>query len=144
MATKQVCIEIACPIKDVFEFVSEIENLNKWTPVIVNTWALQGTPPELGSRYMVKARIAGRTMEIPSEVIGFEKNKLFAYRSLGSMGYDNEITFETTDTGTRMTECIQMPSSGGLAAFLTPLKIAIAGRSHAKSQAVLKELLESG
>lgn len=144
MATAQVSVEIERPLTEVFEFVAAIENLPKWTPVIVDTWPLTGTPPEPGSTYMVRAHVMGRTMEIPSEVTGFEKDRLFAYRSEGAMGYENTVTFEQTQSGTRMTERIDMPSPGGLAGLLTPLKLFVSRRSHGKSQQVLKQLLEAG
>lgn len=144
MATTEISISVDRPIEEVFAYVVAIEKLHEWTPVIQEAWPVSGNPPEQGSTYIVKARVMGRSMEIPSEVVGYEPNRLFAYRSSGFLAYTDTITFEQTDAGTTMTERIDMRSSGGLARLLDPLKLAISRRSHRTNQKLLKSLLEGG
>ena len=75
MATTEISITVERPVEEVFAYVVAIENLSEWTPVILDSWPLEGNPPEVGSTYIVKAELMGKTMEIPSEVIGYEPNR---------------------------------------------------------------------
>lgn len=144
MATTEISITVDRPIEEVFAYVVAIEKLHEWTPVIQAAWPVTGTPPEQGSTYIVRAQVMGRTMEIPSEVVGYEPNRLFAYRSSGFLNYTDTITFEQTAAGTRVTEHLDMRSNGGLSRLLDPIKLAVSRRSHQTNQRLLKSLLEEG
>ena len=144
MATAEISILVERPIEEVFAYVVAIENLYEWTPVILDSWPLSGNPPEVGSTYMVKAEIMGKTMEIPSEVLAYKPNLLYAYKSYGSLAYEDTITFEEMETGTLVTEHINMKSERRLSRVLDPLKLIISKRSHRKNQQLLRNILESG
>lgn len=142
MASTEISITVERPVEEVFAYVVAIENLHEWTPVILDSWPLSGNPPEVGSTYMVKAQIMGKTMEIPSEVTGYEPNRLYAYRSYGSLAYEDTITFQQAEAGTLVTEHIDMKSEGRFSRLLDPLKLIISKRSHQKNQQLLKTILE--
>ena len=144
MPTTEISITVERPIEEVFAYVVAIENLHEWTPVILDSWSLAGNPPEVGSTYMVKAEFMGKTMEIPSEVTGYEPNQLYAYKSHGSLAYEDTITFQETEAGTLVTEHINMKSKGRLSRLLDPFKLIISKRSHQKYQQLLKTILEAG
>lgn len=144
MATARISVTVKRPLEEVFAYVVAIENLHEWTPVILDSWPLSGNLPEVGSTYMVKAEFMGRTMEIPSEVTGYEPNRLYAYKSYGSLAYEDTITFQETEAGTLVTEHIDMKSEGRFARLLDPLKLIISKRSHQKNQQLLKSILEGG
>ena len=144
MAATKISIKVKRPIEEVFTYVVGLDNLSEWTPVILDSWPLSGNYPEVGSTYMVKAQFMGKTMEIPSEVVGYEPNRLYAYRSNGSLAYVDTISFQKTETGTLVTEHINMKSEGRFSRLLDPLKLIISKRSHKKNQRLLKEILEGG
>ena len=144
MTNAEISITIKRPIEEVFAYVVAIENLHKWTPVILDSWPVSGNLPEVGSTYMVKAEFMGKTMEIPSEVVGYEPNQLYAYKSYGSLAYEDTITFRETEAGTLVTEHIDMKSEGRFSRLLDPLKLIISKRSHQKNQQLLKDILEGG
>ncbi len=142
MPAAEISITVQRPLEEVFAYVAAIENLAEWTPVILDAWPLAGRPPEVGSTYMVKAEIMGKTMEIPSEVTGYEPNRLFAYKSHGFLTYEDRITFQETAAGTLITESIDMKSDRPLLRVLDPLKLLISRRSHRQNQQMLKAILE--
>ena len=67
MATAEISILVERPIEEVFAYVVAIENLHEWTLVILDSWPLSGNPPEVGSTYMVKAEIMGRSAGIQTK-----------------------------------------------------------------------------
>ncbi len=142
MATAKISITVERPIEEVFAYVVHMDNLPEWTPVILDSWPLSGNYPEVGSTYMVKAQFIGNTMEIPSEVVGYEPNRLYAYQSHGSLAYVDTISFQETETGTLVTEHINMKSKGRFSRLFDPLKLIISKRSHQKNQRLLKKILE--
>jgi len=144
MATADLSVTIERPIEEVFAYVVAIENLHEWTPVIQDSWPLSGNPPEVGSTYMVKAQVMGITMEIPSEVTGYKSNWLYAYKSYGTLAYEDTITFQETEAGTIVTEHLNMRSEGWFSRLLDPLKLIISKRSHRENQQLLKTVLEDG
>lgn len=142
MADSEISITVERPVEEVFAYVVAMENLHEWVPVILDSWPVSGNYPEVGSAYIVKARFMGNTMEIPSEVVGYEPNRLFAYKSYGFLTYVDTITFQETETGTSVTEHIDMKAEGWFARLLDPLKLIISKRSHQKNQQLLKAILE--
>lgn len=144
MANAKISIVVERPVEEVFTYVVDRDNLNEWVPVILDSWPVSGNYPEVGSTYMVKARFMGNTMEIPSEVVGYESNRLFAYKSYGFLTYVDTMTFQETSAGTLVTEHLDMKSEGRFSRLLDPLKLIISKRSHQKNQQLLKAILEGG
>ena len=144
MAKTEISIRVNKPIEEVFAYVVDMDNLKEWVPVILNSWAVSGNYPAVGSTYIVEARVMGNTIEIPSEVVGYEPKRLFAYKSYGFLTYVDTMTFQKTDSGTLMTEQLDMKSEGRFSRLLDPIKLIISKRSHQKNQKLLKSLLEGG
>lgn len=142
MPDTEISIMVERPVAEVFSYVVDRENLNEWVPVILDSWPVSGNYPEAGSRYMVKAQFLGKTMEIPSEVVDYEANRLFAYKSYGFLTYVDRMTFQETESGTLVTEQIKMKSEGLFSRLLDPLKLILSKRSHRKNQQLLKGILE--
>ncbi len=143
MPTAKVSIQIDRPLEEVFEYAIAIDKLHEWVPVILEAWATSGNPPETGATYTVKAQLGGRTMEIPSVVVGFEPNQLYAYRSYGFLTYTDTMTFQETNNGTLVTELLDFSSSGLFERLLDPIKLLISKNSHTRNQKLLKSILES-
>ena len=144
MPKTEISIHIERPLEDVFAYIVAMENLHEWVPVILESWPVSGNYPEVGSTYLVKARVMGNTMDIPSEVVAYEPNRLFAYKSYGFLTYVDTVTLQETETGTLVTEHIDLKSEGTFARLLDPLKLVISRRSHQENQKLLKSILEDG
>ncbi|MGB3715032.1 MAG: hypothetical protein WA996_11445 [Candidatus Promineifilaceae bacterium] len=85
----------------------------------------------------------GRFMEIPSEVVTNEPNQSYAYQAGCSMPYMSVKVFEETETGTLVTERIEMESEVLLSRLLDPITLNASKRSHQKNLEQLKAMLES-
>lgn len=136
-------ITVERPINEVFDYVADIERLPQWVPVIQRARPTSPDMTKVGATYLVTAQVMGRTMEIPSEITGYEANRLYAYRSYGSLAYEDTMHFEETGTGTLITEQIEMASAGRLAQLLDSLKMIVSKSSHKKNLELLKKTLES-
>ena len=143
MPTAEISITIDQPVSDVFAYVVDLERMPEWVPVIQEARPISRDMTRIGATYMVNARVMGKEMEIPSEVVGYETDRLYAYRATGAMAYVDTMTFEETETGTRVTDRIVMESEGGFARLLDHLKLMISKRSHQKNLALLKANLEA-
>ncbi len=134
MASATLSVTVERPLEEVFDYIVDNENLKEWVPVILDSWAVSGNMPEAGSRYIVKAQLMGRTMEIPSEVLEYIPNQLYAYKSYGFLTYEDTMTFQETDSGTLVTEHLNMKSEGRFMRLLDPFKLLLSKRSHQKNQ----------
>jgi len=143
MATAVLNITINRPVEEVFAYVVDINSLHEWNGVIEDSWPIAGKPDDVGSTYMVKANIMGKIMEIPSEVVGYEPNRLYAYRAEGSMPYVDTKHFEATPQGTRITEHIVMQSEGRIAQLIDGIKLSISKRTHQQNLETLKSIMEN-
>lgn len=142
MATAEISIQIERPVEEVFAYAIDVGRLAEWNEVIQDSWPTSGDQSKVGATYVVKARIMGKVMEIPSEVVGYEPNRLYAYHSKGSLSYVDAKIFEKTETGTLVTERIEMNSEGTFSRLLDPIKLSISKRSHQKNLELLKAVLE--
>lgn len=142
MPVTEINIPINQPVEEVFEYAVDVDRLKEWNVVIQDSWMTSGAQTEVGSTYIVKAKIMGQVMEIPSEILAYEHNRLFTYRAGGSMPYASTKFFEETEYGVRITERLEMEREGRLSRLLSPIMLRISKRSHQKNLELLKEKLE--
>lgn len=143
MPSTELKITVQRPIDEVFDYVADIERLSEWVPVIQGARPTSENMTQTGATYVVTARVMGRTMEIPSELVGYEPDRVYAYRSYGSLAYKDTMVFEETETGTLIRERIEMSSEGRLARLTDYLKLMVSKSSHKKNLVLLKRILES-
>lgn len=143
MLSAELSITVARPISEVFAYVADIERLPEWVPVIQRAEPTSADMNQVGATYVVTARFMGRTMQIPSEIVGYEPNRLYAYRAYGSMAYQDTMVFDQTEQGTLIKEHIVMASTGRLARLVDSLKIMVSKSSHKKNLQLLKQILET-
>jgi len=142
MASAELTITIERPVEEVFAYVADIKHLPEWVDVIQDSWPTADDLTEVGSTYVVKAKVMGQTMEIPSEVVGYESNHVYAYQSKGMLSYVDTMIFEETENGTLLTERIIMESEGRFARLIDAIKLNISVRSHQKNLEMLRARLE--
>lgn len=142
MSSAEINIVINRPLEEVFAFAVDINRLKEWNPVIQDSWQISGGDTEVGTTYIVKAKVMGRTMEIPSEVVQIELNRRYAYRSSGFPAYLSIKSFEKVKEGTLISERIVMDRRGLLSRLISRLMLPISKRSHAANLEELKKVLE--
>ena len=92
------------PVDDAFAFVQDFRNAARWDPQVTVAEKVTPGPIEVGSRFVLRSRFLGMTIQLPYTMVELEtnrrlvlagKNWLFTYR--------DEITFASEGEGSRLT-----------------------------------------
>jgi uncharacterized membrane protein len=76
-------VDIRAPAEHVFELVCSPERLPEWNVSVKHARrATPGQPVCLGSRAICSGQLLGQTLESETEVVGFERPRLFATRAI--------------------------------------------------------------
>jgi hypothetical protein len=116
-------IVLACPVADVFEFLSLPANLVEVTPPEFNMHLVEG--PErlvVGARIVLQGRRWGFSQRVVSRISALEPNRLLVDEQVEGLfkKWVHSHRLEEIPGGTRMTDTIEFePPSGVLGLFLT-------------------------
>ena len=108
-------IVIARSAEDLYDLVSDITRMGRWSPVCKDCWWDEGTGPAVGAWFTGRNELPERTWETRSEVVVADRGREFAFIVNGSStrwGY----LFSAVDGGTRVTESWEF-LPGGVAMF---------------------------
>jgi len=131
------------PIDEVFEFVSDVENIRLWQSSIIEGRQTSSGPLGVGTTIITISRYLGLRIESEWEVIEYEPNKKYVAKSLSGRGQTKgSWSFESVANGTRVDLVAEMGLSG-LFRIAEPLLKIIGQRETEKEFAALKELLEA-
>ncbi len=116
-------VEINRPVEEVFDYVSNVENIPVWAGPPIEVHKDDGPGPvKEGDRFSYTAKFLGRRYETPFEVTSHEPNRRLSYRGTGGPISSQEWThtFEETPTGTtRYTQVVEGEPGGFLQAGWT-------------------------
>ncbi|HEX3707120.1 MAG TPA: SRPBCC family protein [Mycobacteriales bacterium] len=77
----QVSTEIACDAGDLYDMVSELSDMGKWSPeALGGRWVGGATGPTVGARFHGSNRSGWRRWSTTAEVTEAERGKRFAFR----------------------------------------------------------------
>jgi hypothetical protein len=108
-------IVIARSPEDLYDLVSDITRMGKWSPVCKACWWDEGAGPEVGAWFTGRNELPERTWETRSEVVAADRGREFAFIVNGSWtrwGY----VFAPVDRGTELTESWEF-LPGGITMF---------------------------
>lgn len=130
MDTAKAEIEIAIPLKAVYYFTSNLENLPYWGGV-AEIRLVKKTPRYVGSTYVGVNKTFLRKTEIPLEIIAFAPPKVFTFRDQTNDSDFIHTFTQTVTEGREETKVVLENRVSGfsfalskrkLASFLTNLK----------------------
>jgi len=104
MTLIETSIKINKPVEQVFDFITNLDNMKKMSEYVVNI-EVDG-PLKLGSVYQITSSNAGNTIVSKHEVVAFEKNKTFAIKTFApppAADAVNTTLLEADGAGTKMT-----------------------------------------
>lgn len=131
------------PVKEVFAFITNVENDLKWQPEILEVVVTSKGQVKAGSTFREVRRVQGRTQTWDMLITEFEPNRRICIKAVrGTVPYRGCRTFEAVPGGTRITEV----SEGELPWFLrpfTPLIARVLLRSVRPAYNILKRILEA-
>jgi carbon monoxide dehydrogenase subunit G len=126
---------------DVFEFVSDLENVPKWNYAIVETRKESEGPVAVGTTYrQVRSRPTGS--EETLRVTELEPERRFAFE--GGLGpFEGTMTYELEEVGagTRLTNKAELEARG-IATLAAPIASGRVRGAVAENLETLKQLLE--
>ena len=143
----EASVEIARPVEQVFDYVTDLENLPEWTGPVVEVRDVQKATPEqrlrAGDRFTAVAKFLGRRFETPCEVTDYLSNRQFSFRSTGGpVPQEFTYTFEPTLEGMRLTQSVEA-EPGTFFRLTGPLFEAAGRRQINNDLETLKDLLEA-
>jgi len=132
------------PVKDVFVFVANPNNMSKWNSVVLSLE--QVTPGEVGvgTKFKSTGELMGRRIEGEMQITAYEPDTKCGFQvNAGPMQVNMMLTFKTVGTGTK----ISLNAQGNPAGFFKIAEGMLAGRVKGMMEenlARLKSVLEKG
>ena len=100
------------PVKEIFDFVTEVTNHPKFSPSETAEWASQDAP-KLGSIFRSVSRFLGRSIESTGEITSWNPPHKYSYSgNSGPITLFNQWEFEEIDGGTQVTLSGEVEAGG--------------------------------
>lgn len=91
------------PIKDVFAFVSNPNNMSKWNSAVVSLEQVNPGKVDVGSKFKTVGEMMGRRIEGEMQITAYEPDTKCGFQvTAGPMQVNLTLTFKTVGTGTKV------------------------------------------
>jgi uncharacterized protein YndB with AHSA1/START domain len=131
------------PVGEVFAYATDPDRLATWQTNTVSAVREDDGPLRVGSRLREVHRApGGKQLESVVEVCEYEPDRTFALRVVEGTPVHARLTFEPTESGTRLRFSGQGQLTGAMR-LAQPLLQRVLKRQFAKQCATLKRVLES-
>jgi len=91
------------PVKDVFAFVTNPNNMSKWNSAVVSMQQITPGPVGMGTKFKNVGEMLGRRIEGEMQVVAFEPDTKYGFQmNAGPMQVNVILTFKTVGTGTKL------------------------------------------
>jgi uncharacterized protein YndB with AHSA1/START domain len=104
MITLRETINVKSPIEKVYDYLVNLENVQRWQPAVIEVTRLTEGPTRVGTSFREVVRFMGRQYTSTCEIVELEPNRMFAFNATsdGPLEYKTKYTFEPADGGTRL------------------------------------------
>jgi carbon monoxide dehydrogenase subunit G len=131
---------IACPIQDVFDYVSDPRNEPKWLPGATAVEMTSEGPVGLGSTFVGHYSRAGR---VELTLVEFERPRKVTFRAHSKIvDFDDAVELSENDTGTRL-EARMLATPRGLMRLFGPVMARTLRRQFAANWDHLRHTMET-
>lgn len=132
------------PVKDVFAFITNPNNMSKWNSAVVSLEQLTPGPVGMGTKFKNVGEMMGRRIEGEMQVIAFEPDSKYGFQmQAGPMQVNVTLTFKTVGTGTKLNLNAQ-GNPGGLFKLAEGVMTGQVKSMMEGNLAKLKSVLEKG
>jgi hypothetical protein len=115
-------VEVDRRVEVAFPYIAEFENLTEWDPSAVSVDGRSPGPLAVGTSYRVVSRFRGREVELRYVVTAYDPpRRIVLAGDSDSVAAVDEITFEPTGTGTRVTYVARFRFKKLLVRLVAPL-----------------------
>lgn len=129
-------VEVSRSPEVVFPYLAEFGNLSDWDPSAVAVKSRSDGPLAVGTSYEVVSAFRGREVDLRYEVTEYDPPRRVVLRGdSDSVGAVDEMTFESTSTGTRVTYVARFTFNNPLVRLVAPLVLRWAFRSLGREAA---------
>ena len=132
------------PVKDVFAFAANPNNMSKWNSAIVSLEQVSPGAVGVGTKFKSVGELMGRRIEGEMQVTAYEPDTKCGYQvNAGPMQVNLTLMFKTVGTGTK----ISLNAQGNPAGIFKLAEPVMAGRVKSlmeENLARLKSVLEKG
>jgi carbon monoxide dehydrogenase subunit G len=132
------------PVKDVFAFVANPNNMSKWNSAVVSLEQITPGEVGVGTKFKTTGEMMGRRIEGEMQVIAYEPDTKCGFQvNAGPMQVNITLSFKTVGTGTK----ISLNAQGNPAGFFKIAEGMMAGRVKTMMEenlVRLKSQLEKG
>lgn len=91
------------PMKDVFAFVSNPNNMSKWNSAVVSLEQVNPGKVDVGSKFKTVGEMMGRRIEGEMQITAYEPDTKCGFQvTAGPMQVNLTLTFKTVGTGTKV------------------------------------------
>ena len=114
MIRLQESIEINRPVKEVYDYIVNVENAQKWQPAVIEVKRVTEGPIRVGTQFREVAKMMGRQFNTICEITELEAEKRFAFKgtSSGPFEYEASYTLEPRGNATRLNIVGKMRTKG--------------------------------
>jgi len=130
------------PVKDVFAFVADPNNMSQWNSAVVSLQQITPGTVGVGTKFKSVGEMMGRRIEGEMQVTAFEPDSHCGYQvNAGPMQVNLNLSFKTVGTGTK----ISLNAQGNPAGIFKLAEPVMAGRVKSMMEenlARLKSVLE--
>jgi hypothetical protein len=129
---------------DVFAFMSDHENLPRWTVGVVRSRRISDGDPGLGATYALRGKMPGGEVDATYRVTGWEPPRVFrGHCDSKIFEFDETYSFHPDGDATRVALHVVMRMHGAFRLFGWVLRLAFARQiraDHAKVKALVEAL----
>ena len=113
------------PVKDVFAFVANPNNMSKWNSAIVSLEQITPGDVGVGTKFKTVGEMMGRRIEGEMQVTAYEPDTKCGFQvQAGPMKVDITLSFKTVGTGTK----VSLNAQGNPAGFFKLAEGVMTGR----------------
>jgi carbon monoxide dehydrogenase subunit G len=132
------------PVKDVFAFVSNPNNMSKWNSAVVSLQQVTPGAVGVGTKFKSMGEAMGRRIEGEMQVTAYEQDSKCGFQlQAGPMQMNLTMTFKTVGTGTKLSLNAQ-GNPGGIFKLAEGMMTAQIKSLMEGNLARLKSVLEKG
>lgn len=103
MINLDLVVLIDKPVKDVFAFVTNPNNMSKWNSAVVSLQQITPGDVGVGTKFKNVGEMMGRRIEGEMQVVAFEPDSKYGFQmNAGPMQVNVTLTFKTVGTGTKL------------------------------------------
>ena len=143
MARIEINLVINRPVEEVFDFVSNSENLPRWRSTSLEVKKTSTGPLGMGSTFKGRFTFLGRQFDGNVVVTAYEPNRVYMSKiAEGPFPLETGYSLEPIENGTHVTFVVD-GAPGGFFKLAEPLVVSMAKRAYEADLHNLKDMLEA-